>query len=52
MDFYTADLYYILMSDHDDNFCKYNKTIVTDYSFKPKTQPSLNCVQSNYSHNL
>ena len=30
----TADLYLILLSDHNDNFSKYNKTIVTDYNFK------------------
>ena len=36
MDFYTADLYLILLSDHKDSFSKYNKTIVTDYSFKGK----------------
>ena len=34
MDFYTADLYLILLSDHNDNFSKYNKKIVTGYSFK------------------
>ena len=34
VDFYTAVLYLILLSDHDDNFSKYNKKIVTDYSFK------------------
>ena len=34
VDFYTADLYLILLSDHNDNFSKYNKKkIVTDYSF-------------------
>ena len=25
VDFYTADLYLILLSDHNDNFSKYNK---------------------------
>ena len=30
VDFYTADL--ILLSDHNDNFSKYNKKIVTDYN--------------------
>ena len=25
VDFYTADLYLILLSGHDDNFRKYNK---------------------------
>ena len=34
MDFYTAVLYLILLSDHNDNFRKYNPKIVTDYSFK------------------
>ena len=33
MYFYTADLLLILLSDHYDNFSKYNKKIVTDYSF-------------------
>ena len=32
--FYTADLYLILLLDHNDSFSKYNKIIVTDYSFK------------------
>ena len=34
MDFYTADLHLILLSDHNGNFSKYNKNIVTEYSFK------------------
>ena len=34
MDFYTADLYLILLSDHNDNLNKYNQKKVTDYSFK------------------
>ena len=34
VDFYTADLYLILLSDHNDNFSKYNKKIVSDYSYK------------------
>ena len=34
MDFYTADRYLILLSDHNDNFSKYNQKIVTNYSFK------------------
>ena len=25
VDFYTADVYLILLSDHNDNFSKYNK---------------------------
>ena len=27
VDFYTADLYLILPSDHDDNFSKYNQNV-------------------------
>ena len=34
VDFCTADLYFILVSDHNDNFSKYNKNKVTEYSFK------------------
>ena len=34
MGFYTADLYRILLSDHNENFSKYNKKKVTDYGFK------------------
>ena len=34
VDFYTADLYLILLSDHNYSFSKDNKKIVTDYSFK------------------
>ena len=34
MDFYTADLYLILLSDHNDNFSKQIKNMVTEYSFK------------------
>lgn len=33
VDFYTADLYLILLSDNNDNSSKHNKRIVTDYSF-------------------
>ena len=33
MNFYTADLYLILLSDYNDSFSKYNQNIVTDYSF-------------------
>ena len=36
MDFYTAGLYFILLSDHNDIFSKYNKRIVTDYSLSKK----------------
>ena len=32
-DFYTAHLYLIPLSDHNDNFSKYNKKMVTDYGF-------------------
>ena len=32
--FYTADLHFILLSDHNDNFNKYNQKIVTDSNFK------------------
>ena len=32
VDFYTADLYLILLLHHDDNFSRYYKKIVTDYS--------------------
>ena len=32
MDFYTV-LYLILLSDHNDNFGKYNKNILADYHF-------------------
>ena len=31
--FYSADLYLILLSDHNDNFSIYNEKMVTDYSF-------------------
>ena len=34
VDLSSADLYLILLSDHNDNFSKYNKRIVTDYSLK------------------
>ena len=34
VDFYTTDLYLILLSDHNDSFSKYNQKLVTDYSFK------------------
>ena len=34
MDFYTADLDLILLSDHNHNFSKYNQNIVTDYNVK------------------
>ena len=34
VDFYTADLYLLLLSIHNDNYCKYNNTVVTDYNFK------------------
>ena len=34
VDYYTADLYLVLLSDHNDNFSKYNQKRVTDYSFK------------------
>ena len=35
VDFYTADLYVILLSAHNDSFSRYNtKKIVTDYSLK------------------
>ena len=30
---FKVDLYLILLLDHDDNFSKYNKKIVTDYRF-------------------
>ena len=30
----TADLHLILLSDHNDNFSKYDQEMVTDYSFK------------------
>ena len=33
VDSYTADLFLILLLDHNDNFSKCNKKIVTDYSF-------------------
>ena len=33
VDFYTGDLYLILLSDHNDNFSKYITQIVTDYCF-------------------
>ena len=33
VDFYTADLYLNLLSDHYDNFSKHIKKIITDYSF-------------------
>ena len=33
VDFYTADLYLILLSDQNETFSKYNQKIVTDYSF-------------------
>ena len=33
MDFYTADVYLILLSDQNGDFNKYNQKIVTDYSF-------------------
>lgn len=36
MDFYIADLYLTLLSDHKDNFNKYNIKIVTDYSLNSK----------------
>ena len=32
--FFTVDLYCIVSSDHNDNFNKYNKKIVTDYKLK------------------
>ena len=34
MDFDTANLYLIRLSDHNDNFSKCNQKIVTDHSFK------------------
>ena len=34
MDFYTADPYLFLLSDHNDNISVCSKKIVTDYSFK------------------
>ena len=34
VDFYTADLDLILLSDHNHNFSKYNQNIVTDYNVK------------------
>ena len=33
VDFYTAELYLILLSDHEDSFSKYNQKRITDYSF-------------------
>ena len=38
VDFYTADLYLILLSDHNDNFSKYNQKIVSHYSFNHLSQ--------------
>ena len=32
----TADLYFILLTDHNDNFGKHNTEIVTDYIFNIK----------------
>ena len=42
VDFYTADLYLNLLSDHNVNFSKYMKKIVTDYTF----EVSLVCLQN------
>ena len=33
VDFYMADLYLILLWDHDDNFSKYTQNIVKNYNF-------------------
>ena len=34
VDFYMADLFLILLSDHNHNFSKYNKKAI-DYNLKP-----------------
>ena len=42
-DFYTADMYLILLSDHNDNFSKYNQNIVVDLFLMIKiSSPKLN----------
>ena len=41
LDLYTADLYLILLSDHNDSFSKYNQKIVTDYSFKRTSKATI-----------
>ena len=38
VNYVTAYLYLILLSDHNDNFSKYNTKIITDCSFKNKTE--------------
>ena len=50
VDFYTADLYLILLSDHNDNFSKYNQNIVTEYSFKEieKADKAINITMYNH----
>lgn len=37
VDIFTADLYFSLLSVHNDNLSKYSKTIVTDYSLNLST---------------
>ena len=50
VDFYTDNLYLILLSHHYDNFSKYDKKIVTDYSinWSPQCLHWMTCLTQLY----